>query len=239
MTEHVREWLPRDVFTQDVVQPALAGLLTEWSRHWFTRARAGVTAVSFETMQAEPALLVDGDAAQIVLSGRGKRHLLEALLGLELADAVISAADHKLLDAIATDAAADLLARIDELAAGKGRDGAMLAISLALGSREMAILFLPDHVLIPAMKAAMWRRRQSSEAPQTIAEALKPVPLRAEAVLGQADLTLGDLRHLSVGDVVVLDTSVRDPVELRLANNGRCIGRGRLGRDGVRPSIHF
>lgn len=239
MTGHIREWLPQGVFTHDAVQAALAGLLEEWSQHWFMHRRAEVTATSFEGLPAEHSMVVGSETAQIMLCGRGKRHLVEALLGVELADVVIAPADHKLLDAFATDAAADLIARVEAMAPRTGRRGDRLAISLSLGGREMAFLFLPHDMLVPALKVVLRQRRRPPEALRRMAEALRPVRLRAAAVLGEATLALGDLRHLAIGDVVVLDTSVRDPVDLRLADNGRCIGRGQLGRDGIRPSIHF
>jgi len=239
VTEHVREWLPRDAFTTDVVRPALTGLLADWSQRWFRRARADVGDVEIGAARSGQTAIVEAECAEVALSGPGKRHLLEALLGAALSGPALSKGDHRLLDAFATDAVADLLARIDALAAGRGRDGALLAIALTLDGREMARLFLPEDVLVPAMKAAMARRRNATEAPQARLLALNPVCLTVEAVLGRADLALGDLRHLSVGDVVVLDTSVREPVELLLSGTARCIGRGRLGRDGSIPTVQF
>jgi flagellar motor switch/type III secretory pathway protein FliN len=239
VTEHVREWLPKEAFTREVVRPALSELLSAWSQRWFVHARADVGSVRGGEPRVVQSPVIAGDCAEIELSGRGKRNLLEALTGVELAGLTLNEADHRVLDAFAGDALADLLAAIDDKVAGKGNDGALVIVSLVLGGKEMCSLFLPEHVLIPAMKGAMARRREAVGRPRGCLEALRPVRLSIEAVVGKAELSLHDLQHLSVGDVVVLDAPLKDGISLRLAGSGRAIGRGKLGRAGAHPTVQL
>jgi type III secretion protein Q len=55
-------------------------------------------------------------------------------------------------------------------------------------------------------------------------------------VLGEKELTLGDVERLARGSILELDTGKADPV--RLAVNGKCVGKGELveieGKLGVR-----
>jgi flagellar motor switch/type III secretory pathway protein FliN len=189
--------------------------------------------------QVSQGIVVESGCAEVELPGRGKRNLIETLLGTDLSNRPLGEGDHKLLDAFIREAVSDLLSHVDEMAAGKGRDGTMVTISLFIGPREIGALRIPDHVLVPAMKAAIGRSLTSESPPRSYVEALRPIPLSVEAILGQVDLTFADLKTLAVGDVIVLDSGLQDPVEVRLAGSERRVGRGALGRNNDRPSIHF
>lgn len=55
---------------------------------------------------------------------------------------------------------------------------------------------------------------------------LDGLPVTVEAVLGVAQVKVGDLSGLDAGDVFALDAKLGDPVELRL--NGVAIAQGEL-----------
>ena len=55
---------------------------------------------------------------------------------------------------------------------------------------------------------------------------LDGLPVTVEAVLGVAQVKVGDLSALDAGDVFALDAKLGDPVELRL--NGVAIAHGEL-----------
>lgn len=55
---------------------------------------------------------------------------------------------------------------------------------------------------------------------------LDDLPVAVEAVLGVAQVKVGDLSTLDAGDVFTLDAKLGDPVELRL--NGVAIAHGEL-----------
>ncbi len=52
------------------------------------------------------------------------------------------------------------------------------------------------------------------------------VEIGCEAVLGQGDITIGRLEALAEGDVIALDRTPADPIDIRV--NGRTIARGEI-----------
>ena len=76
-------------------------------------------------------------------------------------------------------------------------------------------------------------------APGGLAKRLAPVdtrafqslPAQAQLLVGKAEVALPDLAALQVGDVIVLDTSITDPLELHVAG-GPAVLRACLGRAG-------
>jgi flagellar motor switch/type III secretory pathway protein FliN len=239
VTIPVSEWLPRDAFTEDAVRPALDQVLLAWSERWFAQARAVITAVqpSSEKPRMVQSLQVKSDASQAELPGRGKRVLLEAALGTDLSGLALTECDHRVLDDFVLAAVKDLLAALDAMA--ESGDSPALCVTLGLEGRELVNITLPANALIPAMKAAMDGVRARGAAPKSRIEGLKSVKLVAQGLLGTANVSLDELRDLAVGDVVVLDNSLKSLVELKLPSNGQRIGRGRLVRTNDQISIQF
>jgi len=240
VTLQAKEWLPGDAFTLESVRPAMAGVVATWSDRWFANAPVEICTVRPAAGKSRIAqsLYVHGAATEAELSGRGKRALLEAALNTDLSGLVLTASDHEILDAFAGAAVKDLLSMLD----GLGHDDSAsprLSVSLSLAGIEMAEVVVSPQALIPAMKAAMGKATRPGRAPGTRIEALKPVKLVVEGFLGRAELTLDDLNGLAVGDVVILDSSLKSPVELRMQNSGQRVGRGKLTRANDRISIQL
>jgi len=240
VTLQAGEWLPDDAFTEEAVRLALAEQVSGWSNRWFARAQTEISAVRMSAGKSRLAqsLLVRGVTTEADLSGRGKRTLLEGALGVDLSELTLTESDHKVLDAFATEAVKDMLSALDRMGEGKS-GGAMLSVSLSLEGKEMVVVTLSCQVLIPAMKAASGGVCHSDKALRSRTEGLKQVELIVEGFLGQAELTLDDLKGLALGDVVVLDSSLKSPIELRLHSSKQCVGRGRLVRTNNRVSIQF
>ncbi len=57
-------------------------------------------------------------------------------------------------------------------------------------------------------------------------ELLDHVEVECEALLGSGELTIGRLGKLAKGDVITLDKSPADPVDIRV--NGKVIARGEI-----------
>ncbi len=235
MTVATADWLPKAAFSESAVKAVLSGLVGGWSERWFARARASISAVRFSAATAQ------GDGAALELPGPGKRLLLEAALDCELTGQMLGEGDHSVLDVFAAQIGQDLITALDKLTgAGKQPSGSgCIALGIAVAGSDMLTVRLAAGALVPALKARLGGSRRAGAAPRSRVEALKQTRLEAEAILGRAELALGDLRELSVGDVLILDRALRDPVELRLADGGRTIGRGGLARNGGRISIQF
>ncbi len=236
----VRPWLPKGAFSDDAVKAALAEPLGRWSRRWFVREAAAVAAVSRPLDGGfGSGRVVAGAVADAELPGTGKRRLLEAALDADLALLALGPDDHHVLDGLALRAVADLVAMLDDLL-GAGRDDTVrLRLAIAIGDGDALVVTLPEHGLIPAMKARIGAVRRLDTVPRARAEALRPLPVTAQGVLGAAELSLDDVQELGIGDVVILDRPLSEPVELRVAATGRRIGQGKLGRNGARVAIQF
>jgi len=241
VTIAAKDWLPAEAFSEEAVRAALAETVERWSRRWLREGAAAVAAVHPAGI-AEPSSqsrLVTGTIAHAELTGRGKRALVEASLDVELAGQTLSEGDHAVLEAFAGAAMQDIVALLDENFRGDPEDdGARLRIVLSLAGAELLAVTLPRHVLVPAMRGRLGAPRTGKDAPKSRLGALGSTKVTAEAVLGQVELALGDLHALGVGDVVILDRMLQDPVELRLSA-GQPIARGKLSRNAGRVAIQL
>ena len=239
-----RAWLPKDAFSLEAVGACLSGPLAAWAERWFIRAPAAVAAVRAgeAAAPAPQSLNTEGVHAALELSGRGKRRLLEAALDIDLADQPLSEGDRRLLDAFAQQISQDLIAGLDEALSTETQDaGGMPVVStITVGGHDVFSLLVSDHVLVPLIKAHVPNSPPPRQRPlMRRAEALKRTKLSAYGFLGRAELGLDELEGLNVGDVLVLDRMLAEPVELRLAGKQTALLRGRLCHDGGLVAIQL
>jgi flagellar motor switch protein FliN/FliY len=57
-------------------------------------------------------------------------------------------------------------------------------------------------------------------------ELIDHVMVQCEAVLGSGELTIGKLSALTKGDVIILDRSPAEPIDIRI--NGKAVARGEI-----------
>lgn len=77
------------------------------------------------------------------------------------------------------------------------------------------------------MKLETMDKKPTNDAPTAERNALVGhVQVTCEAILGSGKLTIAELEKLKVGDVVPLDRSPADPVEVWI--NGKVIARGEI-----------
>ena len=237
MTEQdARAWLPKGAFSVGAVGACLAAALEIWARRWFLRATAAVAAVRAEegcaAAPAAQSIQVEGALAALDLGGHGKRRLLEAALDADLASQPLTDGDRRLLDALARRMVEDLLRLLEEtLAPGdKSEDASWVAATVVVDGHDVLDLRVPEHVLVPRIKAFAAPVAGPERKLTGRSEALKRTALIAHGFLGRAELGLDELKDMSIGDVLILDRALGDPVELRLAGSPAALARGRLFR---------
>jgi flagellar motor switch protein FliM len=108
-----------------------------------------------------------------------------------------------------------------------------VAVDVRVGEHVGVItLCLPHLTLEPILdklSAHNWFKTQSREIRPADAAAIQSVvgeakvPVSAE--LGRVDLTVGEILELGIGDVVVLDTKLTDPVRVRVGNETKFKGK--------------
>jgi Type III flagellar switch regulator (C-ring) FliN C-term len=232
MGEAVRDWLPTNAFTDEAIRAVLCNTVASWSACWFARATAEISAV--RTGEPAPAadpkqLVISGRHTKAQLSAAGKRHVLQVSLGVDLSAQLLWETDRHVLDTFLEQAVKDLVERIDAaLNAGSACDGGRYAaLDISFGSNEGFKLYIPDHLLVGALKAGFGKPRIGS-APTNRLDVLRRTRLSAFGFMGRAELSIGEARDMAVGDIVVLDQSLDEPVELRLAGVGPPLARGKL-----------
>jgi len=243
MTSAARAWLPDNALGLDraraVLEPGLAG----WARRWLgEEVRLGVGSVGACEPPAEPRTVriagADGRLA-ILLPPRGKRALLEALCGVDLAAVSLGPNDHALIDAMTTEIAEDLIAALGAGDPARDADDTRLGLGLKLNGREFLTVEVPRawfaaraRALVPAVRTRLPRLARRRVA-------IGDSPVAIDAKLGRGSLSLAELRSLAPGDVVVLDRTVAEGVELVIAASSRGLAQGALGRDGAKPTIRL
>jgi len=247
MTQQFKHWLPQGAFCLDAVGAVLAPAIEPWSTNWFARKSAAVSSVrTYETAAAPSgaaaqSVQVFAERAAVQLPPRGKRLLLDTLLALDLSQQILSDGDRRILDHLASQVLDDLGARIDKLFEAEPRfaDEQFLSVGLALEGRELLVVTLPEHILIPRIKARLTKTNRVSQPLRKRLQALAGTKIVAEAVLGRADLAMNDLESMAVGDVVVLDRDLSDAIDLHLSGSAKPFTCGRLVHDGEHYTLQL
>ncbi|MDR2858134.1 MAG: FliM/FliN family flagellar motor C-terminal domain-containing protein [Novosphingobium sp.] len=238
MTGPVRPFLPPGALTSERVQRVLADVLAAWSRDCFMSAAVAVSCDD----AARPALNDDmaetaSGGAALVLTGPGKRCLIEQALGESLAGRTLCDADRQLLDAFAAVLADDLVARLDRLLEPAG--GPAMRLRLMLGERTAGSLTVGRDAITGLVRKALPAGTDERAITSTRMSAIARVPVAIEGVLGRSQLSIEDANGLAAGDVLVLDRSLGGNAEIRAAGSGALIALGRLVPDSGRNTIRI
>jgi len=238
-----RAWLPDAALTLDRISAALSVCLQEWAEAWIGDA---VTAAQVQFLNASQIstqvgrVHAAGSATTVSSEARTKRALLEALLGTSLHGHVFTERDHRLLDGLAGRALEDLVARCDRLVGAFPAPAATARIAiltLRCPAGEIAKLELPHAALAGLVKASLGDVRSKPMSISSRAQALGEATVEIEAVLGENILRFEDIAGLAVGDVLLLDRSLDEPAQIRLAQAGVVLGAGLLSRDANRVAL--
>lgn len=241
MSAAVAEWLPDNAYSEGAVKAVIGSLIQEWGRAWF--ASGSVSIALLDGIGAAAAggmrLQLQQNTGWVDLSSRGKRRVIEAIVGSEPADA--NECDRRLLDALLAEILEDLVARLDKFFSLSKpiTDDRHVRIGLILGSDQLADVMLACSPLVPHIKKTFTPCSKVHGAVAGRGRALAMLPIRTEAILGRAVLSIGDLEGLRAGDVLVLDRATDGPVELRLSGCTQVFARGRLQRKDGRTVVQL
>jgi hypothetical protein len=229
------DWLPPEAFTADRVRGALEQIVGDWSVRWFAGRLLAISSVDPCSDNSQPRVEAKGGVIRAVLDGKGERNMVEALLGVDLGKVQLQESDHRVLDALAKGVLEDLVSEL-ERHLGKGRD-AQLAITLGFAGRDSVVLEVPRCALVPLIKARQTRGPGSGTKPVRPGTALAASEICLDGILGEAAMSVTEVAGLAVGDVLVLDRGLHEPVEVRLG--GRVMGYGKLTQREGRTAVQF
>lgn len=247
MTAEIREWLPRQVFSAASMRTVLGSAVASWSSHWFLRHTASISSdVSMADggVIAPPetgnAACIKGRLVEAMLTGRGRRILLEAALALDVSAQPQTECDSELLDLLSARVIEDLVKRLDEALPDKETSsaGSQIHIAIAIGRSDVAVVRFPSATIIPALKS-QWKKGPRNQKLRSVGDAIKTHKVSVGALLGHVDVALNELKELTPGDILIMDKGLNEPVDLRLSGSAQRIGRGKLGRNGDRVSVQL
>jgi len=249
MTQDVRfGWLGESRRT--ALLALLAGVVDDWARDWWVGAAEGVVEVhadgldgSHEKRNLPWMASTDGGALAIHAGGKD----VDAI-GRLLANAnTTTDADAELAQRAGEDAMADLAARIQRRAGiGKAtqliRDNAPLSVEHArlgafrviamIGRLQLTLAIdrgMADRLAPPAATA-----REPALVPRQAA--IHTAPLKLQAVMDFGSVDLAHLSDLSVGEVLVGDRKLDEPLQIHVQGHG-AVATGYLRRSGEQRAI--
>lgn len=177
-----------------------------------------------------PGLVVERPGFRIMLPESGRRVLLAGAIGAALSGLASTEADDRLLAGFA-DRLVDALAEdlVGALPPGAS-DPTEMRIDLLLGEAVFATLVLSRRAMLALVKT-QFVPRSGKRPPRPRGEAIAAVDVPLSATIGSAALTVEDIAHLAVGDVLILDRAVSAGASLRLDAGAAAIASGELSAE--------
>ncbi|HUB90328.1 MAG TPA: FliM/FliN family flagellar motor switch protein [Dyella sp.] len=228
----------------------LAGLVDDWARDWWVGAAEGVVEVHADEQDGSqdkrnlPWMATTDNGVLAVYAG-GKD---VDSIGRLLANASTTTdADAELAQRVGEDAMADLAVRIQRRAGiGKAaqlaRDNAPLSVEHARLGAFRAIATIGRLQLTLAIDRGMADRLAPPAAiarePGLLSRqaAIHTAPLRVQAVMDFGSVDLAHLSDLSVGEVLVGDRKLDEPLQIHVQGHG-AVATGYLRRSGEQRAV--
>lgn len=231
MSVRVRRWLPQAALDDGAIPALLEKAVSRWTAKW---AVAQISSVAVNQVEPNEALGPDAasafeefhcDGALMIVRGEGAKWR-QLLFGFEEHDRRLTRADRAFLCDARAAALSDLFETLFDVRPRRrqrAREAAQTLLrELRVYSIEIAPLKQTLLIAVDAAAAADLRARALPTPPKTGgALTRRKVALDAGALavsvdLGRCGLSLGDVRSLAAGDVIVLDKKITDRVVLRL-----------------------
>ena len=241
------KWLPLNSALLDDVRGRLASAVAAWSSTWF-----GQTGVSLSRLdrRGRGQDAIDGGTSwhygrsglSISGSKRAKDRLLELALDTNLNQVLLTDKDRVLLGAYADELVGDLTGRLEAalviasdlqsprvaaLDPNTHAGGLTATLADAHGAPLIGISIALEAVM-PLYLSRLPQRGPASEPLQRLSSAVATEPVALEVNLGQAELSMSELKGLAVGDVLVLDSLINDPATICLPHGGALAARAKL-----------
>ncbi len=224
----------------------MATVVARWSAEWLpTSARCQSSADPLAQPEGRTWTIV-GDVVAIGCSSEARGRLGRRLLAAPPSAPIASAADRRVVDAVADAAMADLAERL----AAEANAAHAVVVSgerpdwSEASSRSVALDDVTTvAVLVGADAAVALARGVTTEVASPsltrLSAALASQMVGVGAHLGGCTLTLAELSALEPGDVVVLERSAAVPVDLVIGRSPRSLARCDLRSESERLSLHL
>lgn len=233
MIGRVRDWLPSGVITDDVVLETVKQAVARWSERWFTGTYATVAAV--KPVSGDPRNEKDDAGWRVwrtAIAVRGSRpamsRAVDKALDITAPIPALTEADQNLISGFERKLLEDLAQEIEQAFGLPGEirsdpqkvhdpladEGGLLATVTDPAGREILTLAVPADVIVAKVKAHLGPPRRRAEVLEPLVKPLGSVNVAIEALVGGVELTLAELGDLAVGDVLILDRTLDQAVEI-------------------------
>ena len=242
----VTEWLPVDALANGSVSDILEEAVSAWTSHWF--GRPCLTAARLEPVKAGQDLTqaggwqLFGDVTSFRFTGRGASRMLSWVLDAPVEQLAPTATDRRVLERLERALMFDLARRIGpaigflgELIEEPrfsenpfGKSGGLKVILTDEIGDVVLTIGLPTDCLVAIRKASMKPRDLGWADLSPFCEVLGPMKVAIQAKIGRSTISMADLRALSAGDVLVLDSGLAQAAEISGENCDEAFTTARL-----------
>ena len=240
MTQEAREWLPPAALTGEPALEAANEVIRAWSRRWFSNA--AVTAAHLEVRARARAGTGDewrdfGEAA-VRAEPRSALRLARLAMGLQSEPPSLNDNERCVALALADQVVGDLAAMFLEAAGAGSREARgglseeVISLAIVEGRDRLVDVALAASAAVRLRKSRLGLPSKPREAFGSLADEIAPARIEATVELGQAALTLRELRDLAVGDIIVLERSIAGGATVVARQSQLDIARGRVSRIG-------
>jgi flagellar motor switch/type III secretory pathway protein FliN len=244
MSDRPRDWLPAEAAERPAVRARVDAAVAAWSQAWIVGE--GVHLEGWALASTTPVASVDvwrtcAGGLRVCCSPRASLRLAVAALGTRAEDVELTDRDRVLLSALGERMIDDLVRRLRDLpgpeggAAAAGGAEPRVVARLADGTASLFAVSLPLPLVTRLARQALPAPRPAASRPAQRATSIAKATVRLEATLGGVQVDLVQLRGLAVGDVLVLDRALADPIQLSVA--GVAIGCGALSEVDGRSAL--
>ncbi|HYD79897.1 MAG TPA: FliM/FliN family flagellar motor C-terminal domain-containing protein [Paucimonas sp.] len=241
----------------DACKSAAQEAILEWESAWARLSDHSIScAAACEATDSAPPYaawglrrLENGGSVWVLMPPEVERRIERQLFSIDdVASAAERSRESRLAGAIAKDAVEELVAGIVRRLTGFSStpaDGSSdtPAKCFRYGAGAALLTVKLDrksfHVLVPSasLPGAAPGGSTTALGPTTgLIEALSGLPVKLTAEVGEAELTVGHLRMLAVGDVVRLNSRLDQPVNF-IGPNGKTVCRAQLGTSKGRRAV--
>lgn len=231
MTRSAPAWLPLEVVERAAAQAPFDAALAAWRADWTPRLHLQIGSWTLKASEA----LRDGDpwrvphrCVAVSCSARAKMRLASAALELDLETAQSNERDRAVLGGFCDRLLGDLAERFEGLL-GAAADDVMAGhltkaprIVAAIEGEAGALIQIaaPARPLVALYHRALPRPAAAAKPLVDRLKALASSTVQLEAMLGEAAISLPELRAMAPGDVLRLNRKLTDPTSLCLAGGG-------------------
>lgn len=245
MTNEALDWLPTEAVGLDTIQAKIRQAVDSWSARWFASRK--IVAGSMTPAREAPHTPASpwarhGTAIFFACGRRPMLRLLGWALDADIDHCALSDADRDLLEGFEGRMVSDLISEVEtalgipfgevtaaeRIARPLGRLGGLIVRLEDDRADDLASLAVPLDSIVRLVRASITPTARLPMHLGNFMDALASTPVKLGIDLGSSQISLSEMRGLSKGDVLVLDTPLNMGASISLLGSDKPIATGAL-----------